>query len=260
MQPYLLKVFGDAVGVDQDGREHLVSYGEVAFNSFGPLNEHFHASIEKSNSSGATQWVMDRCKQEALRPGGLGARVYEYAKEGNVTEYEAWNMVRALLSAGIVTTMGGIAHLILCLARHPDQYDSLVAEPALAAAAFEEAVRHDAPIHSIFRTTACPVRLAGVELGEGQKVLASIGAASRDPRRWDKPAEFDLSRDTNGHLGFGSGVHMCIGANIARIEAEALTRAFVSKVKRIELDGEPVYKANNSMRSLAELPVAVIPH
>ena len=87
VQPYLLKVFGDAVGVDQDGREHLVTYGEVAFNSFGPLNEHFHASIEKSNSAGATQWVMDRCKQEALRPGGLGARVYEYAEDCNVTEY-----------------------------------------------------------------------------------------------------------------------------------------------------------------------------
>ena len=259
VQAYLLKVFGDAVGVDETGREHLVTYGDVAFNSFGPLNEHFHASIEKSNSSGATQWVMDRCKQEALRPGGFGAKVYEYAREGNVTEYEAWNLVRALLSAGVDTTIAGIAHMLLCLARNPDQYDLLVAEPGRAGAAFDEAVRHDPPIHSIFRTTTRPVSLSGIEMGEGQKVLASIGAASRDPRRWDDPAKYDLTRDTAGHVGFGSGVHLCIGMNVARIEAEALTRAFVARVKRIELDGEPVYKANNSMRSLAALPVSVVP-
>ena len=260
VQPYLLKVFGDAVGVDETGREHLVTYGEVAFNSFGPLNEHFHASIEKSNSSGATQWVMDRCKREALGPGRFGAKVYEYAEEGNVTEYEAWNLVRALLSAGIDTTIGGIAHLLLCLARNPEQYDLLATEPARAGSAFDEAVRHDPPIHSIFRTTTRCVSLAGVDLGEGQKVLASIGAASRDPRRWDDPAMFDLTRDTAGHIGFGSGVHLCIGMNIAHLEAAALTTAFVARVKRIELAGEPVYKANNSMRSLAELPVSVVPH
>lgn len=259
VQGYVLKVFGDAVGVDETDREHLVTYGEVAFNSFGPLNEHFHASIERSNASGATQWVMDRCKQEALRPGGFGAKVYEYASEGNVTEYEAWNLVRALLSAGVETTIAGISHLFLSLARNPDQYELLATEPDRAGAAFDEAVRHDPPIHSIFRTVTRPVTLCGAKLGEGQKVLASIGAASRDPRRWQDPTRYDLTRDTTGHIGFGSGVHLCIGMNVARVEAEALTKAFVARVKRIELAGEPVYKANNSMRSLAELPVSVVP-
>lgn len=90
-----------------------------------------------------------------------------------------------------------------------------------------------------------------------EKVLMFLAAANRDPRRWERPDEFDVERRTNGHVGFGSGVHMCVGQLLARLEGEVLLAAMARKVRSIEIAGAPVRRYNNTLRGLASLPLTV---
>ena len=126
-------------------------------------------------------------------------------------------------------------------------------------AAFEEAVRFESPVQTFFRTTTRPVEIGGVALGEGEKVLMFLGAANRDPRRWERPDEYDIARRTSGHVGFGNGVHMCVGQLLARLEGEVLLTALARKVGSIEITGPVERRYNNTLRGLASLPLTIRP-
>jgi cytochrome P450 len=103
------------------------------------------------------------------------------------------------------------------------------------------------------------VDVAGVHLGEGEKVLLLLTAANRDSRRWDNPERFDIQRQTLGHVGFGSGIHACVGQTVARLEGEIVLTALAKRVESIELSGEPRLLLNNTLRGWASLPVTVRP-
>src|SRR4030095_6727502 len=108
-----------------------------------------------------------------------------------------------------------------------------------------------------FRTTTKEVDIAGVVLGAGEKVLLFLAAANRDPRKWDKPERFDIRRQTLGHVGFGNGIHRCVGPTVARLGSEIVLTALARRVDSIELSGEPCLLLNNTLRGWASLPVAV---
>ena len=116
-------------------------------------------------------------------------------------------------------------------------------------------MRYESPFQTFFRTTTCDTEIAGVAIATDSKVLVSIGAANRDPRKWSDPDSFDISRSTTGHVGFGAGIHGCVGQMIARLEVEVLLAALARKVSRIELAGEPVRQLHNTLRGFERLPV-----
>jgi cytochrome P450 len=256
-QAFPLSVFPDAVGLRRQGREHLLPYAGLAFNAFGPDNELRRRALETAAPHIA--WVMEQCQRDNLAPGGLGAKVHEAADRGEITSAEAPLLVRSLLTAGIDTTVNGIGAAIYSLARFPDQWRKLRQDPSLARAAFEEAIRFESPVQTFFRTTTRPVRIGDVEVGEGQKVLMFLGAANRDPRKWENPDAYDIAGRTSAHVGFGSGVHMCVGQLLARVEGEAILAALARRVERWEITGEPRRAYNNTLRGLESLPVAVHP-
>jgi hypothetical protein len=101
------------------------------------------------------------------------------------------------------------------------------------------------------------VRIGDVELAEGQKVLMFLGAANRDPRRWENPDAYDIARRTSGHVGFGSGLHMCVGQFLARLEGEAMLGALARSVASIEITGTPKRAYNNTLRGLESLPITI---
>ena len=168
-------------------------------------------------------------------------------------------MVRSLLTAGLDTTVNGIGAALYCLGRFPGQWAKLHADPSLARAAFEEAVRFESPVQTLFRTTSRPVEIGDVAVGEGEKVLMFLGAANRDPRRWERPDEYDPTRRASGHVGFGNGVHMCVGQLLARLEGEVLLGALARKVRAIGITGRPKRRYNNTLRGLESLPVTLHP-
>ena len=256
-EAYPLSIFPDALGLKPEGREHLLPYASVVFNAFGPPNQLRQEAIERSAPHQA--YVAAQCQRENLTPGGIGACVHAHVDEGKITAAEAPLLVRSLLSAGLDTTVNGIGAAIYCLARFPEQWQTLRNDLTLARNAFEEAVRFESPVQTFFRTTTREVELGGMRVGEGEKVLMFLAAANRDPRRWDKPDSYDIKRRTSGHVGYGSGIHMCVGQLVARLEGEVMLVALARRVAKIEITGEPKRRFNNTLRGLDHLPVTIIP-
>jgi cytochrome P450 len=256
-EAYPLEVFPDAMGMPRENRRHLLPWGNLVFNSFGPQNAHLRQAIEDARE--ATPWVFAQSQRENLSATGFGAGIHAAADSGELTPEETPQVVRSVLTAGVDTTVSGIGAAIYCLARYPRQFARLRAEPALARAAFEEAVRYETPVQTFFRTTTREAELGGSTLPEGAKILMFLGAANRDPRKWERPDEYDIHRRPLGHVGFGSGIHACVGMSLARLEGECVLAALARRVGRIEITGAPRRRYNNTLRGLSSLPVRLHP-
>ena len=148
--------------------------------------------------------------------------------------------------------------MIYAFAQHPEQWATLRADPGLARKAFEESLRWGGTVQTFFRTTSRDVAVEGGTIPEGAKVILFLAAANRDPRHWERAAQFDITRSASGHVGFGFGIHQCLGQTVARMEAEALLKALIPRVREIRLAGEPVRRLNNTLHALASLPVELI--
>ncbi|HXQ16201.1 MAG TPA: cytochrome P450 [Caulobacteraceae bacterium] len=252
---YPIKVFADALGLCGEGRENLLPYAAAVFNDFGPRNHLFEET--RRGADAVRDWVVAQCDRSALRPGSIGARVFEAVDRGEASEEEAHKLVRSLLTAGLDTTVYGLGNALFSLATNPDAWDQLRADPRLARSAFEEVLRFESSVQTFFRTTTCEVEFGGVRLQEGAKILLFLGAANRDPRRWDAPQRFDLTRKASGHVAFGYGIHSCVGQMVARLEGEIILAALAQRIEHIELAGAPVRRLNNTLRGLASLPLRV---
>lgn len=254
---YPLKVFPDAVGLGAEGRENLLLYGNMIFNSFGPRNERLAKSAELVQP--VTEWIMSHCNREKLSPDGFGAQIYEAADRGEITQAEAPMLVRSFLSAGVDTTINGIGNALLCLANHPAEFDKLRENLTLARPAFEEALRYESTVQTFFRTTSKDTELAGVRIPAEEKIVTFLSSANRDPRQWPDPDRYNINRKPAGHMAFGSGIHGCVGQVVARLEGELILTALAKRVKRIELSGAPTRRLNNTLRALATLPLRLTP-
>ncbi|MER6910135.1 cytochrome P450 [Streptomyces sp. NPDC000594] len=256
-EAYPLRVFPDALGIPDEGREHLLPFSDFLLNAFGPRNDLVSRGAPHARALSA--WVSDHCTREtyAGEGDGFGARIWAAADRGEITPRQAPLVVRSLFAAGVNTTVHALAALLQALATHPDQWRRLRAEPSLARAAFDEAVRWASPVQTFFRTATGEVRVGGSVVPDGSKVLLFLGAANRDPRRWPDPDTFDITRDPSGHLGFGFGIHQCVGQSLARLEAECLLTALVRRVETLEPAGPARRRLNNTLRSWDSVPVRV---
>lgn len=157
-------------------------------------------------------------------------------------------MYATLLSAGLDTTIFTMCNALVCFARHPEQWEILRQNPSMARQAIEEVIRFEPTFHSFYRTTTRPVELAGVALEENSKICVFIASANRDPRHWENPEQFDISRRTPGNLGFGTGIQGCAGQMMARLEGDILLNALAKRMARIEITGTPIQHYNNTVR------------
>jgi hypothetical protein len=255
-EAYPLKVFPDSVGISQEGRENLLPYGNMVFNGFGPRNDLFNKAM--ANAGPVRDWIMSKCSRAALAPDGLGMQIFRAVDTGELTETEAGMLVRSFLSAGVDTTVYGLGNALYCFAKYPQQWTILRDNPSLIRLAFEEVLRFEAPVQTFFRTTTKAADVGGVRLGEGEKVLLFLAAANRDPRRWERPDEFDVRRRATGHMTFGTGIHGCVGQAVARLEAEAVLGALARHVASIEMTAEPTRRLNNTLRGLDSLPLRLV--
>lgn len=254
-EAFPLRVFPDAVGLAREGRENLLPYGDHLFNSFGPQND--LVAKGQPHVPELSGWVNAQCARDRLTDDGFGAQIWAAADHGDITSEQAPLVVRSLLSAGVDTTVHGLAAVLYAFATHPEQWQRLRSEPGLARIAFDEAVRWESPVQTFFRTATADIRTAGKVVPDGKKVLMFLGAANRDPRKWADPDAFDLLRDPSGHVGFGMGIHQCVGQHIARLEAEALLNALLQRVERFEIAGPPRRQHNNTLRAWQSLPVRI---
>ncbi|MFJ4208070.1 cytochrome P450 [Paenarthrobacter sp. NPDC089675] len=250
-----LRVFPNAVGIPGNGRDALLPYGDHVFNAFGPANELVAKGAQRVAELSASMAAM--CDRNVLTPGGFGAQIWEAADRGDITPAQAPLIVRSLLTAGVDTTVNGLAAVLYAFAVNPAQWSRLRENPALARTAFDEAVRFESPVQTFFRTTTRDIEVGGTLIPEGHKILMFLGSANRDPRRWENPDQFDLTRDPSGHVGFGFGIHQCVGQHIARLEASIILTAMAKRITSIEIAGPTRRHLNNTLRAWESLPVRI---
>lgn len=189
------------------------------------------------------------------RPGGLLEELVDAAHDDRLSEDEAVTSAGLLLVAGHETTSNLLSASLLSLLEDPDAHHALSAGPAPVETAVEELLRHASPVQLTQRVLLEPTELSGRTLGPGELVVLLLGAANRDPAVFDDPHRLDLRRDPNPHLGFGFGIHACLGAALARLEAAVALPAVLRRWPRLRLDGRPRWRPTFVLRGLSSLPL-----
>jgi hypothetical protein len=180
------------------------------------------------------------------------------AKEGAdaLSDDEIVSMCNLLLTAGNVTTTDLIGNGVLALLQHPEEWRKLREDPSLIKNAVEEMLRYDPPVTQSGRTPLSDLEIDGVHIAAGQSVTPQLAAANRDPAGRAEPDRFDITREDTHHSSFGGGIHYCLGAPLARLEAQISVGRLVERFPRLRLAGGPVeWKRVPTFRGLARLDV-----
>ncbi len=172
-----------------------------------------------------------------------------------LAEDELLSTCVTLLVAGHETTTNLIASATWLLLRHPEQRERLRAEPALMASAVEEVLRFESPLHRVGRTALSDTEIAGTKIRKGETVFLLLAAANRDPAQFPKPDVFEIGRTPNKHIAFGYGIHFCLGAALARLEAPIALGAIFERWPDPKLAPEPLRWHSGVMRGLKTLPL-----
>ncbi|MHB8220385.1 MAG: cytochrome P450 [Acidimicrobiales bacterium] len=191
----------------------------------------------------------------------LLSRLVEAEDGGDtLSEGELLSTAILLLVAGHETTVNLIGGSVLALIEHPDQMTALRADPSLARNGVEELLRYVSPVQLTGRTMVDDLEVGGEVLGRGEFAVLLIGSANRDPAAFDTPATLVLARPDIRHLGFGFGIHHCLGAPLARLETQVALTELLRRTARVELATDHVtFRQNVVLRGLADLPVRLVP-
>lgn len=254
-RPFVYKVLPDLLGLPEEGRENLTAFGHMVWATLGPQNEMFAEAME--NMGPVIEWVDRCCDRENLDPEGLGMQMFLAADRGQITPDEAKLLVGILLSAAADTTVMTVSTAMRAFSLFPEQYQELRRNPSLARSAFEESLRWDSPSRMAGRITTREVDIDGYRIPAGERCGLMFAAANRDPRKWPDPERFDIRRDLRGHIGWGYGIHACVGRVLALLEADALLGALIKHVERFEPAGEPEPWMTTIGHGPAKLPLRI---
>lgn len=191
----------------------------------------------------------------------LGALVVAHEEQGALSTVEIVSFCMLLFIAGTETTANLITNATLLLLAHPEQERKLRAAPQLIGGLIEETLRYDPPVQGMFRTTRRAVERFGVTIAADQKVLALIAAGNRDPAAFPEPERFDLLRTPNPHLSLGSGIHYCLGASLARLEAKVALGELFRRTRELAPDpaGGAERLSTPIVRGMVRYPVILSP-
>ena len=192
-------------------------------------------------------------------PDDLLTRLLTVERDGSrLTFQQVMGFCQFLLVAGSATTTLLIGNVVKRLMEFPDQFEMVRSDRSLIPNAIEESLRFDAPVHGLFRTNSRPVTLHGIDIPVDSKVLMMFGSANRDPEAWDRPDEFDVTRDLTTlkrHAAFGVGIHYCLGAPLSRMEGALALGAILDHLPKIRPAGAPTRVKAPVLKGFETLPV-----
>ncbi len=253
--PLPVTVICELVGIPVDDRDKFQAWSHAVVSSV--------VSPEEFHETGAAMYYyftdLVAAKREAPGDDLLSALIAARDSGDSLDERELIAMLFLLLIAGHETTVNLIASGTLALLTHPDELLRLRSAPSLLPAGVEELLRYTSPVnHGTDRFTLSPVRIAGATIPGREWVMPVISSANRDPSRFTDPDRLDLNRDASGHLAFGYGIHYCIGAPLARMEAEVAFGALLSRFPDLALavpEESLRWRPSSLIRGLESLPV-----
>lgn len=253
--PLPVTVICELLGVPVDERDAFQAWTRVLVSSGGTLEERADAS------QGMTEYLRKLIVDKRIRPGDdLLSELVQPGPDGDrLDEQELVSMAFLLLVAGHETTVNLIGNGTHALLRNRSQWEALRADPAAIPAAVEEFLRYDGPVGwATIRYTHEPVRIGETDIPAGEFVYIALSAANRDPARYDEGDRLDVTATTSGHLAFGHGIHFCVGAPLARLEAAIAFNALLRRFPNLALADaafSPHWQHSLLIRGMAELPV-----
>ncbi|WP_411123963.1 cytochrome P450 family protein [Streptomyces sp. x-19] len=252
--PLSMTVICELLGVPDLDRQSFRQWTNEIVASSSP-----EATAEAVRAVNAYLTGLIEQKRAEPRDDLLSALLRTTDEEGDrLSPEEVVGMAFLLLAAGHETTVGLISNTVLALLRHPDQLALLQADFSLIGNAVEETLRYDSPTeNSTYRFATEAMDFCGARFEKGDPVLVSLAAAGRDGERFEDGERFDITRSARGHLSFGHGIHYCLGAPLARLEAGVAVRALLERCPDLRLDtSEPlVYIPGMLVRGVRRLPV-----
>ncbi|HEX6483895.1 MAG TPA: cytochrome P450 [Ktedonobacteraceae bacterium] len=196
--------------------------------------------------------------QRTPGPGLISAMLHDTTQEKHMTREELVTISVLLLLAGHLTTVNLIANSMLTLLRYPEHYERLRREPSIVANLVEEVLRYEPPVQFVRRTTLTEVPIAGVTIPKGAPVYLMLAAGNRDPLRFDDADRFDPARPDIEHLGFGQGIHYCVGAPLARLETQIALPELARRLQDPRLvEDPPPYREGLRLRGPRHLVVSL---
>ncbi|HJQ45167.1 MAG TPA: cytochrome P450 [Amycolatopsis sp.] len=254
--PLPITVIGELLGVPGEDRGSFGHWSNTIVSAASPelLQQH-------SAEMAAYLGTLIATKRAHPTQDLLSGLIHVSDEGDRLSEVELLSMAFLLLVAGHETTVNLIGNGVLALLQHPDQLAALRADSSLLPGAVEEFLRFEGPVNiATLRVTKEPVQIGDAEIPAGEFVMVSLLAANRDGERFADPGTLDITRPAGGHLAFGHGIHYCVGAPLARLEAEIALGKLLDRFGKIELDGEPAalrWRDSTLMRGLQALPVRV---
>ncbi|MFI1677813.1 cytochrome P450 [Streptomyces sp. NPDC020607] len=252
--PLPVMVICELLGVPQADRPDVQRWSAKLFAAGEP-------DVIDAASHALADYMTGLIAAKRLAPGDSLLDRLIAARDGDdrLSEEELVSLAVLLLVAGHETTTNFLGNAVLALLQHPDELTHLLGNPDDVPGVLDELLRHDSPLSTAtFRFTKEAVTLGGTDIPAGAPVLVALGAANRDPARFPSPDSLDLERDASAHLGFGHGIHRCVGAPLAKAEAEIALRAVLTRFPAIRLAVPPdqlTWRRTRLVRGLASLPV-----
>jgi cytochrome P450 len=186
----------------------------------------------------------------------ISALVTAHEQADALTSDEVLGFTAILLIAGNETTTNLLSNGMLALMRNPEQLEKVMGDPSLIPGMVEETLRYDAPVQMLFRKAMRQCEIAGATVPQGSMVVPVFGSANRDERRYPEADRFDVTRDAGGHVAFGHGIHFCLGAPLARLEARVALEAMFERLGELRPAGEPERVDSFFLRGLSRMPLA----
>jgi cytochrome P450 len=257
--PLPVTVITALLGLEQHDAASLAAHGAAITSALDGLRSpaHLRAVVRAGNAlQPAFERLIDRRRREPRDD--LVSALVAAEDAGRLTAYELFVMCHLLLIAGFETTVNLIGNAVAAVLDRPDLWSALRAEPALAKALVEEVLRYDPPVQWTYRITHRETEIGGERFRPGDGVLVLLGGAGRDPAAFPHPDRVDLHRPRGAeHLAFSAGIHYCLGAPLARLEAEVALRRLAERMSGLHRDGRATWRPAATIRGYASLPVRV---
>jgi len=258
-EPLPVKIIADLLGFPES-EEHLLRPWSQSIVKMYEVNPSEQYQIEAKKAAGEfAEYVRNLAEHRKTNPGqdlitDL-AMVEENGEKLNSHELVATCVL--LLNAGHEASVNAFGNGMVAALEHPDQAELLRKNSrAITETALEEFMRFDAPLHLFERTATVDTELGGVKIEKGQKIAALIGSANRDSSVFERADEMDLTRDPNPHIGFGAGIHFCLGAPLARLEMSVSLPALWEKYPNMQLAGTPVRRPTFVLRGYESVSIS----
>jgi cytochrome P450 len=255
--PMPIAVITDLLGIPDVNAEEFARYGSTIGSALSGVQSIGHARRLVAAERELRRIFGEVFALKRREPGDDVISRLVAADGDTVHPDELVPLCKLLLIAGFETTVNLIGNTVLALLEHPDQWRLLVDEPGLAARAVEECLRYDAPVQRTVRIAQADVEIGSTTVRAGELVVLLIGGANRDPEVFAEPDRFDIRREsTVDHLAFSAGIHYCLGAPLAKLEATIAVRTLAERFPELSRSGVLRRRSGSVIRGLQTFPVA----